>query len=223
MLTDAQVIEIRNRATQGEEVKNLALEFGISHSTARGIVNGNNRAKAGGPIKPRRIVDDELRFWSLVDWQGRTNEECWLWLGFVSLFGYGRFYFNKRLTGAHEVALFLGAGRGLFTGEVVMHSCDNRLCCNPHHLSAGTQAENLADMRQKNRHSHGEQHAAIMKKAAARGEKQHRAKLTEADVREIRKQLADRSLGVTALSRKYGVYHHVITCIAQRKTWAHVT
>jgi hypothetical protein len=37
-------------------------------------------------------------------------------------------------------------------GMVVMHICDNRICCNPHHLKLGTQQDNLKDMNIKKRH-----------------------------------------------------------------------
>ena len=34
---------------------------------------------------------------------------------------------------------------------VVMHTCDNRACCNPDHLELGTQADNVRDMMKKDR------------------------------------------------------------------------
>ena len=36
-------------------------------------------------------------------------------------------------------------------GKILMHSCDNRLCCNPEHLRIGTQSENMKDMWAKGR------------------------------------------------------------------------
>lgn len=34
---------------------------------------------------------------------------------------------------------------------VIMHKCDNPACCNPDHLVAGSQKDNLDDMRSKGR------------------------------------------------------------------------
>lgn len=36
-------------------------------------------------------------------------------------------------------------------GQVVMHSCDNPACCNPRHLSVGSQSENMQDCSYKGR------------------------------------------------------------------------
>ena len=37
--------------------------------------------------------------------------------------------------------------------QVVMHSCDVPLCCNPSHLVGGTYADNNRDMAAKGRHA----------------------------------------------------------------------
>ena len=39
-------------------------------------------------------------------------------------------------------------------GMVVMHSCDNPRCVNPHHLSVGTQRDNMRDCAAKRRLGH---------------------------------------------------------------------
>ena len=38
---------------------------------------------------------------------------------------------------------------------VIMHTCDNRACCNPLHLRLGTQQENILDCLAKGRHKPG--------------------------------------------------------------------
>ena len=38
-------------------------------------------------------------------------------------------------------------------GMVVMHTCDNPACCNPHHLVVGTQSDNIKDCVSKGRFS----------------------------------------------------------------------
>ena len=58
-------------------------------------------------------------------------------------------------------------------GMYVCHACDNVACVNPNHLFLGTQKQNLQDMKTKGR--------------STRGEKNAMSKLTENDVRTIKK------------------------------------
>jgi HNH endonuclease len=97
--------------------------------------------------------------------------ECWQWTG--GKWGtYGRFVINGDNHAAHVLSYkhFKGAvPPGLF----VCHECDNRLCVNPNHLFLGTCQDNWNDMRAKGRH--------------ARGELQWSAKLTDADIINMRR------------------------------------
>lgn len=77
-----------------------------------------------------------------------ASDECWLWLGTISkTTGYGRYSAN---VDAHRVAYEVAHGP-IPKGMHVLHSCDNRPCCNPGHLRAGTRLDNMADMRNRRR------------------------------------------------------------------------
>lgn len=82
-------------------------------------------------------------------------DECWNWSRSVDTRGYGNLKIDGRTVRAHRAAYeyFYGAipkGSG-HHGTVVMHTCDNRLCCNTWHLKLGTQQDNIADMKAKGR------------------------------------------------------------------------
>ena len=107
---------------------------------------------------------------------------------------------------SHRVAWILAHGP-IPDGEVIRHSCDNPPCCNPAHLLSGLPRDNAAD-----RDGRGRQ---------AKGEAAGRAKLTHADVREIR---SARAAGFTApsLAERYGVAIVSIYSIQYRKSWRHI-
>ena len=79
-----------------------------------------------------------------------VGPECWEWKGARNQYGYGIIRHEGRVLRAHRWAWSLVNGP-IPEGLVVMHSCDNRGCVNPDHLSVGTQADNLRDMWAKGR------------------------------------------------------------------------
>lgn len=88
------------------------------------------------------------RFWRNVD--RRSGSECWPWTGSIGSGGYGAFSIRgKQLTASRRAyELTFGAiPEGLF----VLHSCDNRPCCNPAHLRVGTHTDNMRDMVSRDR------------------------------------------------------------------------
>ena len=97
---------------------------------------------------PRDLM---IRLWEKID--ARQPDECWEWTGGTNSGGYGHLGTpDGRRHLAHRLVI------GAEQGEVVMHACDNPPCCNPKHLSAKTQADNMRDMVAKGRSNKGERH-----------------------------------------------------------------
>lgn len=132
------------------------------------------------------------------------TDGCWMWTGAKFSNGYGMFTLKRRAVRAHRFAWFVANSRHMPNGAVVMHSCDNRLCVNPAHLSLGAHIDNVHDRDQKNR--------------TAKGSKSGQAKLTERDVIEIRSD----QRGHMTVAREFGVARSLIQRIRQRKRWTHV-
>lgn len=90
------------------------------------------------------------RFWSKVI-VGRPNQ-CWPWAAFLDKDGYGFFNVTPSFPmGAHRVAYIIATGKDLPDGVMVLHSCDNRACCNPAHLYEGGHARNMRDRSSRGR------------------------------------------------------------------------
>lgn len=79
----------------------------------------------------------------------KKTDSCWIWTGGKSN-GYGVTCINGKTTRTHRVSYIYFKGE-IPNGFLVMHSCDNRLCVNPEHLSLGTIQENIKDRDNKNR------------------------------------------------------------------------
>src|SRR4249920_2541300 len=100
------------------------------------------------------------RFWSKVKIGFPTD--CWEWTAGTGGGGYGAFMYKRNgqhaMVRAHRMAAYL---HGLIPAVetptdklahgYVMHTCDNRLCCNPAHLQIGTYGENNAQKIERGR------------------------------------------------------------------------
>lgn len=154
------------------------------------------------PIK-RQL--DEARFWSKVD-KSSGPDGCWLWTGSRISTGYGNVYYLGSMVLAHRLSLML-SGVDVQPSVFVCHKCDNPPCCNPAHLFLGTNADNVADMISKDRHS--------------RGERNGHAKLSPESVSEIRRLRSDGATEIE-LSARFGVSRATISDISRRRSWTHI-
>lgn len=100
---------------------------------------------------------------------------CVLWQGRIASNGYGTL--GKKL--AHRIALERKLGRPISAGMDACHTCDVRGCVNEDHLYEGSRKQNMADCTERGRHN------------KPRGEKHWCARLTDAQVAEIRARHAN--------------------------------
>lgn len=63
-----------------------------------------------------------------------TPTGCWIWSGQKNRNGYGRIYHKGSRRMIHKF-VWLWLGRHIKEKYVLDHTCRNRACCNPTHLS----------------------------------------------------------------------------------------
>ena len=137
----------------------------------------------------------------------RTGRRCWEWMRSTTGKGYGAIYFKERKYRTHRIAHELFNGPIPF-GKMVCHKCDNPRCCNPDHLYIGDASTNLKDAMKRQG----------FKNPCQRGIENHRAKLNDDKVLEIRAS----SDSYSTLARRYGVALSTIYGVKTFKTWRHV-
>lgn len=83
-----------------------------------------------------------------------TSNGCWECVSHAKdSVGYCIITRNGIRTSVHRYVYSLYNGK-IPPGMCILHSCDNRCCCNPEHLSIGTHKENMEDMHKKGRSNH---------------------------------------------------------------------
>lgn len=129
------------------------------------------------------------------------NSGCWLWIGAITPFGYGKIYVDGKYEYSHRLSYRLNIGE-INKDEFVCHKCDNPYCVNPDHLFTGLAKDNTKDMLSKKRHKFGEKDS----------------KLKESQVIDIYKS----NLTHQELGDKYGVNRATITKIKNGTRWRHL-
>lgn len=139
---------------------------------------------------------------------------CWIWQGYKCEPRKQYALTTLAITKPRRKILSHRASYTLFKGEIpeemqVLHSCDVPLCCNPDHLHLGTARDNMNEMKKR-----GRERKAI-------GEKNHKSKLTEEKVIEIRKLHND---GYThrQINKLFGIGISTVHYITTRKTWRNI-
>lgn len=161
-----------------------------------------------GSRRPKRAFEE--RFWSKVQ---KDEEGCWIWTGTTNGKGYGQFSVggrgvaNWRTRSAHKVSWELAYGP-VPDGLLIRHFvCARPLCVRPDHLRLGTKRDNAEDARRDG--------------TLAVGERSSSAKLTDAQVAEIR-QLLGQGVQQRMIAKTFGVNHRIISNIFVGKHWKHI-
>lgn len=145
------------------------------------------------------IATRVTEFWNTV--ASGPPAECWPWQGYVED-GYGKYSFAGRMRGAHELALTFWTGERRHPSLDTCHSCNNPICCNPHHLRFDTRKSNVEDMDLAGRRVQGP------------------TKLTAEQVATIRLRIAN-GARQQELAVEFGVSNSMISMIKTGKRYAH--
>lgn len=140
--------------------------------------------------------------WLVAAHRTATPDTCRIWPYSVNRQGYGQLRNLGTVVGAHRASFALRHG---YYPEVARHTCDNPSCVNPHHLLAGTHADNEADK--------------VARCRQARGTKHGNTKLTEADVLAIYASTGPAS----AVAAQFNTSRNAVYHIRKELTWKWLT
>lgn len=140
-------------------------------------------------------------FWRRV----RFGDGCWEYRADSYVDGYGQFTIGGRKHSAHRFAYTQMKGE-CPAGLLILHECDNRKCCNPEHLRAGTHQENMEDMKSRGR------------QRSLRGRRHPSRRLTPEKVNRVLK-LLEVGESLRSIARLVRLSHVTVLRVKTGKTW----
>jgi len=141
---------------------------------------------------------------------------CWQWIGTcfrkkgvdVAAFKLPRVAKGQKSRTVNPARLSFELHKGAIPpGAFVLHSCDNRMCVNPDHLSLGDHKQNMREVKERLR--------------GALGSRNYNSKLTDDRVRELRRLFG--SMPIEDLASKFGITPACACMAICRYTWRHVS
>ena len=169
----------------------------------------------------RTRADHEADFLAKV----KTDENgCWIWQGARFPNGYGVMSYFGKARPAHRVSWELANDREFPAGMYACHSCDNKLCVNPDHIVAGTPAGNVKQAWKARRAGKpsGDPSPALTKHERWEKFGDRRRKLTEAQVREMKRIRDEEGISYQKIADRFGVTEGAARMAIQGKRWGHL-
>jgi len=182
-----------------------------SKNMPMGVYKKTNEHKEKIRKSIRRLFKNytiDKRFFNKV----KKTKNCWFWIGATNKKedGYGLLWIKRKRNLAHRISWKIHNGF-IPKNKLVLHKCDIKLCVNPKHLFIGSQKDNMEDMFKKHRN------------AIFVGEDNKNHKLTDKQVKEIRRKYIPWKYSMYKLGREYKVSaKSCILAIIQGRTWKHI-
>lgn len=157
------------------------------------------------------IVTDSLKK-RFIEKTIESASGCHEWTGALNPNGYGKVKVSGRSMDAHVASWRIAnGGQPVPVGQLIMHSCDNRKCVNPDHLSCGTSSSNMIDCRDKGR------------LAFPVGTQTKNALLSEESVAYIRSVYVPYKRSFMEIAKELGVSESCVWQAYHGHSWKHVT
>ena len=162
------------------------------------------RYRTRGTVDPCRTPCGDLPSYLKDVVLGFTGDDCLPWP--YGTRAYGLIKIDGRNIEVHRLVCEILYGPSPSPKHEAAHRCGNSRCCNPKHLRWATPSEN--------------QHDKIAHGTLPQGERHHKTKLTETEVRRIRRLRGIMSTRETSM--RFAVSESCVKTIQARKSWKYL-